>query len=333
MVNGILISMKSLLSASLLLIIMGFIFGVLLMEFVSVELHDMEKNPHMYENKYENVEEAKLLLRNDWGSVVVSVYTLYKAISGGLDWGDAAEPLTRISPFFGLLFCMYVAIAVFCVLNIITGVFVENTKSMLAKDESELIRETVNKRKEFVNQVKAVWCEINPGDEESLDVNSLRARVKDMKIQALFSRLGLDLENEDADGLFQLLDFDGSGSLDLDEFANGIQMLHGNARSLDMTKLRHAVASIEARLDYMIDELNQSEERQRQMFQQQQQKWPPPTEPALRLSSDEAVELLRLQALLPGALDWGYAAVAEPDGDSAGGGGLPRPRHMLIEEA
>eukprot|EP00443_Scrippsiella_acuminata_P010070 CAMPEP_0115305348 /NCGR_PEP_ID=MMETSP0270-20121206/71975_1 /TAXON_ID=71861 /ORGANISM="Scrippsiella trochoidea, Strain CCMP3099" /LENGTH=269 /DNA_ID=CAMNT_0002723549 /DNA_START=89 /DNA_END=894 /DNA_ORIENTATION=+ len=83
MLNGIMISMKSLLSASLLLIIMGFIFGVAVLEFVSVELHGIAQKPE----EYENSDEHEAQLRGDWGGVLLAVFTLYKAISGGVDWG------------------------------------------------------------------------------------------------------------------------------------------------------------------------------------------------------------------------------------------------------
>eukprot|EP00913_Durusdinium_trenchii_P012201 g11460.t1 len=74
-------------------------------------------------------------LMNDFGSMVLGIFTLFQAMSGGVDWGEVAVKLMKVSWLLGLLFCVYMAFALFCVLNVMTGVFVENASKMTSADE------------------------------------------------------------------------------------------------------------------------------------------------------------------------------------------------------
>merc|ERR1719156_143848 len=96
-----------------------FMFGVGVMQIAAEELAkpDHELNPN--------------LVMYFYGSLPRTVFTLYCTISGGIDWNDTVEPLITISPAIALFFSVYIAFAVFCVLNIVTGVFVENATKII----------------------------------------------------------------------------------------------------------------------------------------------------------------------------------------------------------
>merc|ERR1712048_972640 len=49
----------------------------------------------------------------------------------------------------------------------------------------------------------------------------------------------LDVDPSDAYALFKLLDDDGSGTIDADEFVDGCLRLQGQAKSIDLAKVRH----------------------------------------------------------------------------------------------
>merc|ERR1712050_389248 len=59
------------------------------------------------------------MLERYYGSMLLTLYTLYMTITGGIDWGSAAKPLVAISPFAALAFSAYIAFGVLCVLNIV----------------------------------------------------------------------------------------------------------------------------------------------------------------------------------------------------------------------
>merc|ERR1712176_915524 len=60
-----------------------------------------------------------------YGSIPTSMFTLYQSMIGGVDWGVPAKASLSLG---GMYFCTYLGFIfmnVFCVLNIVTGVFVD----------------------------------------------------------------------------------------------------------------------------------------------------------------------------------------------------------------
>merc|ERR1712032_945954 len=82
---------------------------------------------HLFENRVDGVEETKLV--DMFGSLALSCYSLFQAISGGISWHEVADPLTDVHWTNGLVFTFFVFFTLFAMLNIITGIFVENSIS------------------------------------------------------------------------------------------------------------------------------------------------------------------------------------------------------------
>lgn len=64
------------------------------------------------------------------------------------------------------------------------------------------------------------------------------------RIATCFHKLGINTETTNTDELWQLFDFGESGSIDQDEFAIGIKQFHGQARSIDLYKLRKEMREV-----------------------------------------------------------------------------------------
>jgi len=69
------------------------------------------------------------------------------------------------------------------------------------------------------------------------ELEIFRRQISDVRVQALFRKLGVEVGTESASGLFHLLDTDKNGSLDVDKFTYGLDMVQGLARSLDLAKV------------------------------------------------------------------------------------------------
>merc|ERR1712151_1093113 len=67
--------------------------------------------------------ETLLFLQNNFPSLLYSIYTLFKAVTGGKNWGDLSDPLHDVSAFLIATFPFYIIVTVFCVLNIVTAAF------------------------------------------------------------------------------------------------------------------------------------------------------------------------------------------------------------------
>lgn len=246
MLAGIMASMKSLIWALLLSAILAFIVGVCIMDFVALELGEDDTDPPLKDQ-----------LLKYYGSMETTLFSLYQAVTNGCDWGNMTDPLLTVHPLLCVLFAAYIAVAVFCVLNIITGLFVENAKRLSQQDETQFIMETVASRKIWLEEVKALFARVADPITQRLDLASFEEHVCDMRVQVNFKKLGIEVEQGTAAGLFELLDLQGDGFVDLDEFALGVQMLHGSARSIDMARLRYIFGSLERQVSGLVEMMKQ----------------------------------------------------------------------------
>mmetsp|Transcript_64377 Transcript_64377/g.177932 ORF Transcript_64377/g.177932 Transcript_64377/m.177932 type:complete len:194 (-) Transcript_64377:172-753(-) len=157
--------------------------------------------------------------------------SLFQTVTGGLEWRNMTTPLMKhISPIMGLVFALYVVFTSLALMNIVTGVFVE-TALQRGREDKEVyminhLRDLFGVLDENKNGMIS-WCEL----EEHLD---------DPKLKAFFRDIDIDLS--EAQGLFLLLDRNGSGTIDADEFLTGCLRLRGPAKSLDMQLVMRELA-------------------------------------------------------------------------------------------
>eukprot|EP00931_Biecheleriopsis_adriatica_P057510 TRINITY_DN34129_c0_g1_i1.p1 TRINITY_DN34129_c0_g1~~TRINITY_DN34129_c0_g1_i1.p1 ORF type:complete len:695 (+),score=120.51 TRINITY_DN34129_c0_g1_i1:60-2144(+) len=236
MLAGIMSSTRPLFWALVLLLCIMYLLAVCLLQFAGLEFLAKSNDPPGGVLDAEGEEYD--LLKKHFQSLFVTIYTLSTTISGGLDWSDAAQPLFALGYPLGLIFCTYIAFSVLCVLNIITGVFVENATKLSSQDEDMVILEQMESRKKWFAGVKALFETADTEHTGFITLPQFRAKMKDVRMLAELRKIGVQVESHTSDGLFALMDFDGNGALNLDEFIEAIQSVNGYARGIDMAKLQ-----------------------------------------------------------------------------------------------
>merc|ERR1712136_546209 len=73
-------------------------------------------------------------LKTFFGSLSITLLTLFMAMSGGIDWWDVVKLLLEINVAYCLIFVVFVCLTVIAALNIITGVFVNEGLAMARMD-------------------------------------------------------------------------------------------------------------------------------------------------------------------------------------------------------
>mmetsp|Transcript_58298 Transcript_58298/g.130191 ORF Transcript_58298/g.130191 Transcript_58298/m.130191 type:complete len:614 (-) Transcript_58298:41-1882(-) len=230
MVNGVMGSAKSLFWALLLIMLVNFLFGVFFMQF---SLNYLETTDS----------QAELLAY--FGSLSRTMMTLYQAISGGIDWGTAVATLLPVSYWMEYVFSAYVFFTVFCCLNIITGIFVDNAKALKVADEENMHHEAMRERQKWVAQVAELFSRLdadNTGTVTKQDFETTLANSE--RVTTCFEKLGINTDATDTDELWQLFDLGANGAIDQDDFAIAIKQYHGQARSIDLFVLRKEVRQI-----------------------------------------------------------------------------------------
>jgi len=214
LVSGIIRSIRSLAWTMVLLFLVLYVAAVYLTQLVS---------DHVIEDPA-----SRSPLRRFYGSVDVSLLSLFQSITGGIDWNDLVDPLVdHISPLLALAFALYIAFTVIAMLNIITGVFVESALKSAKADNDTLM---IGNMREVFNDAstdgKMSWHDF----QDQLDKPLMQAYFK-----------AIDVDPSEAKGLFRLIDIDMDGSIDHEEFLSGCLRLRGNAKALDLNLLLHEV--------------------------------------------------------------------------------------------
>lgn len=169
-------------------------------------------------------------LDNLFGSLWNSWFSLLKAATGGADWGDIAEPLKNVG--FTVAFFPFIAYLLFIlivVMNVFTGIFLESA-SEKAKQETEVM---------LLRSAYEIFSECDSDKTGRISKSDFRASLKLPDVHSFFQAINLDIEQ--AEVLFELLDISNDGIISRDEFLRGCLRLRGTAKALDLLILSREV--------------------------------------------------------------------------------------------
>lgn len=247
---------KSLIWASLLMIVVMYFFGIVFSQAAVEALHFCD-GQGLSEGVSENC--MKLTgaeiedLETFWGDLPTAMFSLFKSMTGGIDWQDVVQPLSTLSDMWVMLFVFFVVFAEFALLNVITGVFCQSAIESAQHDRELMSKELLQNKALYVSKVKAQFQDmfqvLDSGGSGEVTIESFLKHTKDPVVQAYFAML--DLEAADAFSLFQLLNAEGH-VVDAEEFVDGCLRLKGNARSIDLAKLRQESRNIQQRLQTLV---------------------------------------------------------------------------------
>jgi len=217
-------------------------------------------------------------IREFFGSLSMTMLTLFMAVAGGIDWWEPARLLLEISPGYVVIFVLFVVITVLAVLNVINAIFVNDAMESTRVDhdlrmQGELL-ETSFMMDRLTQLYKTMenFCE---SDGVILDTDFVDCVEQDeFKIQ-----LGLmGVHYTDGMNFFRLLDVNGDRWLGIDEFVMGCLRLKAGALLIDSTVLiqdtkqllkvrsleqKHALQDLKGKLQGISDKLEKMEERTR----------------------------------------------------------------------
>jgi len=177
-----------------------------------------------------------------FGTLPTSFSTLFQSITGGIDWGNAADALHLMGNsgwVYYMAFNIYIAITFFSVINVIAALFCqqvvqhaltvdffENQMECLEKVKRDLLR--------LFHELDEIALDSPPG---MVTYPELEDFLEDFSVQREFALIGIDPQN--AWMLFMLLDEDNSGLIDIDEFVAGCLRLRGECQRLDLHMMLH----------------------------------------------------------------------------------------------
>lgn len=186
-------------------------------------------------SRLEDIEDPELILY--FSSLWRCGLWLFAAVFGGCDWMNVAMSLWRTGSdsenvVSTLLFVSYILCSVIAICNLAAGVFIESALSAVAQGRKEFVRSSVRELFKCISE-----------DGGDISFHDFHRRLSDPRVLRLFE--ALEVQASEAGRLFELLDYDRSGTVSLQEFASGCVRLQGPAKSMDLAALMYAVQHLQ----------------------------------------------------------------------------------------
>mmetsp|Transcript_93423 Transcript_93423/g.146975 ORF Transcript_93423/g.146975 Transcript_93423/m.146975 type:complete len:718 (-) Transcript_93423:424-2577(-) len=228
LIMSIICSMRSLIWTMVLMFIMIYIFSVYFTQLVADYVGDLPQDLARY-----------------YGTLDITILTLYESITGGLDWRDAVDPLIKwISAWMAVFFSCYIAFSVLAVMNVVTGVFVESAL-LSAKGEQDIFM--INNLRDLFEMVTLDKGEDCHPTDLVMTWEDFVTRLHSVQMQDYFK--AIDVDPSDARGIFCLLDQDNTGFVTFEDFVNGCCRLRGQAKALDLQILLHELRRFSSKME------------------------------------------------------------------------------------
>jgi len=237
MLNSVLGSFISLFWAFVMLGIVFYTFGLVFVQGTTTYL--IAHGPELDRDSYERVV-------NTFGSVQVAMLSLFKATTGGSDWENIFDkPIIESMGALNIgLFIFLIAFIQVALLNILTGVFVENALKLAQPDRDVLALE--HRKRELVEaeELREICEKLDMNGSGTIDIDEFRGNFQHGKLMAHLQVLGLQIK--DADMFFHML-MDSSDPppseqvLDISDFVAGCMRLRGSATNLDLQTILYCL--------------------------------------------------------------------------------------------
>jgi hypothetical protein len=253
-------SVESFSAAVLMFAIVLYIFGLTFMQGVVGYMAKENVNFSSDAARSAFVVEMAALEKN-YGSIQATVWTLMSAVTGGVDWNDASEPIEMTNWYYKWYFLFYVLFVFMCLLNVLTGIFVNVAMQATQMNREIAIDEAIQNRDSIVKEVIELFLEADTDGSGALSFDEFQEFLADEKIKAFFMALELDMASSSR--IFHLLDESGDGSIDAHEFVEGCIDLRGYARKVDITLLQR---EFHQKLDSILLHVTNPEMHKKQAF-------------------------------------------------------------------
>ncbi|CAE8683543.1 unnamed protein product [Polarella glacialis] len=235
--------MSSFKNLTWVVVVLGMLFYVFAITFTSaatdfLETTEMRSDP------------ANKELVDTFGTLDKSVLSLYMCMSGGSEWSTCYNSLHVLPWLYCGLFLSFITFALFAVVNIVTGVFVESAMQSSLSDRESIVQDEISAQRSYLQAMGTLFLELDEDQSGLITLEEFQGRMDDPRVVAYFNSLKLDVT--DASMLFRLLDEDGSGEVTCEEFVTGCQKLQGESRSLDAKIMQLEVKSLKRSMDTLM---------------------------------------------------------------------------------
>mmetsp|Transcript_113391 Transcript_113391/g.331423 ORF Transcript_113391/g.331423 Transcript_113391/m.331423 type:complete len:714 (-) Transcript_113391:26-2167(-) len=236
-------SLSGLAPAFVLLILVIYMYGICVMQGII---------NHIEANSIQQMEDWLAVLEFRFGTISSTMSTLFMSITGGISWVEVLDGLNQIDGVYNLIYMFYVGFVQICVLNIVTGVFVDTVHQMYQPEREEMVERETSKRKIMLQNLQTLLEEADEDGSGSITWEEFEQFTNDTHIQMYLAAHEIDITQ--AHDIFDLIDRSGTGEVSIDEFVLSFLAFKGAAKGADVVIMRNDIQKIVSKIfPWMID--------------------------------------------------------------------------------
>merc|ERR1719356_892813 len=121
--------------------------------------------------------------------------TLSKAAFGGEDWGVALDVATECGSLSAVFYMLFISFSQVALINIITGLFVENAMLSLSPNREQLATTFAEEEEALAKELEMLCHAVDVDQSNCLTKDQFDELLKQGRIPLLLHLVGLDLTN------------------------------------------------------------------------------------------------------------------------------------------
>jgi len=179
--------------------------------------------------------EAAKFYTENFGSVFISMFTLFELMADPGHLG-AMKPAMFANPIMMCFFIMFIVFGSFAMLSILTGVISEGMieKGNAHKEEMRFAEE--RSKQVFMEELRQYFLQSDADGDGTMTRDEFNQSLPQM--MNMFEAHGFCYQESDLQMVFDLVDFDKGGTIELEEFLQGMTSFTGNVTDTPLQVLR-----------------------------------------------------------------------------------------------
>ena len=208
------------------------------------------------------------VLQKYFGALDTTMLSLFMSVSGGIDWEVLSGALMQVNSMYGFLFVAFIASMQLAALNIIAGIFVNDSIEVAQSDRDIVFQKESADHTTLVSELKTMFTEIDVKNCGSLAPQEFVEAFQNPEMQSRFAHIGV--HRMDADNLFDMLDLNDDGVVEMKEFVAVCLRLKDLTRPVDYLdfqqqnkKTHERFRRLQAKLDHQQGKREGTKEKSR----------------------------------------------------------------------
>lgn len=218
----------------IVLILEMFLFSIIFLSGVVQYIADAPPNNTDVEN-----------MKVFFGSLPMTILTLFMSVSGGVDYWEVLKLLLVISHGYAMLYMLFIVLTVLAVLNVINAIFVNDAMETTRMDKDLRMHQELDETKMELERLTSIFIEMDEKGMGTINLQDFLKQVERDDMKIAFALIGVHF----ADGhtFFKHLDANCNGLLSIDEFVIGCIRIKGGGILIDMdVRLKETKAKMKA---------------------------------------------------------------------------------------